>query len=88
MSEKNRFRPRVEAFEDRITPSQQSSHGGDVVSVGGVLAVMPSAAPASLRTIQINQQVAEIILPEGDVIPGHGLKTAEAHTPVVDWMPT
>jgi len=89
MSVTNRFRPGVEAFEDRITPTS-SGHAGDsnVVSLGGVLAVAPPAAGAPEQSIQINQQVSHIILPDGDVLPGHGLKTAEAHTPVVDWTPT
>ena len=54
----------------------------------GVLEVTPPAAQASPQTIDIHQQVSHITLPDGDVLPGHGLKTAEAHAPVVGWTRT
>ena len=85
MASRSRFRPGVEALEGRITPS--ISEGG-VATVRGVLAVMPPASQAAAPTVTIHQQVSSVTLPSGDVLPGHGLKTADAHTPVVDWTPT
>ena len=84
----NTFRPRVEALEDRLTPMRKSGGSAAVDVFVGVLAITPPAAGASPHVIQIHQQVAQITLPDGAVIPGHGLKTAEAHSPVVDWTPT
>jgi hypothetical protein len=98
MSVKIRFRPGVEALEGRTTPSitspiseggvTASVTGGSVATLKGVLAVTPPAAQAPAQTIDIHQQVSHITLPDGDVVPGHGLKTAEAQNPVVSWIPT
>jgi hypothetical protein len=85
MSAKSRFRPCVETLDNRITPSITE---GGVATFTGVLAVTPPTAPAPVQTVHIHQQVSAVTLPSGDVLPGHGLKTAEAHTSVVDWTPT
>jgi len=81
--EKN-IRLQLEVLEDRLTPAVDAF----IWFRAGVLDITPPAAEASPHTVQINQQVAQVTLPSGDVLPGHGLKTAEAHTPVVDWTPT
>src|SRR5262249_39906258 len=73
-------RPHLEPVEDRLVPSV-SGHGGDSNVVQGVLAVAPPAAQVSPQTVNVNQQVSQITLPSGDVLPGHGLKTADVHTP-------
>src|SRR4051794_4390227 len=80
------FRPTVESLEDRRTPSAHT--GGIVTGIGGVVRVTPPAAQGSPHAIDMHQQVAGVTPPGGAVVPGHGLKTAEAHTPVVDWTPT
>ena len=88
MSVANRFRPELEALGARITPSNIIFEYDQPFFVQGVLLVAPSAAQAPTQTVSINRQLAENRLPDGDVLPGHGLKTAEAHTPVVTWTPT
>src|SRR5262245_51708606 len=77
------FHPKIESLEDRITPIINS-----IEFRTGVLLITPPVAQAVPHTIQINQQLAQITLPNSNVISGHGLKTAEAHTPVVEWTPT
>jgi hypothetical protein len=54
----------------------------------GVVEITPPADQAPSQNVQINHQVSQVTLPSGDLLPGHGLKTAEANTPVVDWTPT
>ncbi len=89
------FRPTLEALEDRVVPtvfttkidwSGPGDEGPEERS--GVLAITPPAAQVSPHTVQINQQVAQVTLPSGDVIISHGLKTAEGQTAVVNWIPT
>ncbi len=70
----------LEALESRLAPA--------VDAFIGVLTVTPPAAQVSPQTVQIGQQIAQVTLPTGGVIIGHGLRTAEGHTPVVDWTPT
>lgn len=54
----------------------------------GEVLVTPPAAQAESHTVQIKRQSPEVTLPTGNVLPGQGLKTAETHTPVVNWTPT
>ena len=79
-----KVRLQMEVLEDRLTPAVDAF----IYFRAGVVAITPPAAQVSHDTVQINRQVAQVALPTGDVIIGHGLKTAEAHTPVVDWTPT
>jgi hypothetical protein len=102
IAEKNRVRLSVEPLDERISPSNllgplPPSDPQVVASfeikkttdkVDGFFTVTPSAAQASPHVVEINQQVVQVNLPTGEVLPGHGLKTAEAHTPVVDWTRT
>ena len=102
IAEKNRARLSVEPLHERIVPSNLlvswPLSAPQVVasfeikkttdSAGGVFTVTPSAPEASPHVVEINQQVVQVNLPTGEVLPGHGLKTAEAHTQVVDWTRT
>jgi hypothetical protein len=85
---KNRVRPCLESLDDRLVPSFGIENPTTIGSVHGVLTITPPAAQASPHTVQISHQVSQVPLPSGKVLPGHGLKTAEAHNPVVDWTPT
>jgi hypothetical protein len=85
MSAGKYVRPKLEALEDRITPLADGSVRGVVT---GVLTVTPPAAQVAPQTIDINQQVAQVNLPNGNVISGNGLKTADVQTPVVTWTRT
>ncbi len=73
-------------FTTKIDWSGPGDEGPEARS--GVLAITPPATQVSPHTVQINQQVAQVTLPSGDVIIGHGLKTAEGQTAVVNWIPT
>ena len=80
----------VEPLGERIVPSVSLAtvFTTKIDFRGGVLLVTPPADQASPHSINMQQQVVQISLPDGELISGHGLKTAEAHTPVVDWTPT
>jgi hypothetical protein len=80
----------IEALEERSVPALLLGNGNDTFTLTrtGTLDVAPPADQVSPRSVHINQQVAQVNLPTGDVIVGHGLKTAEASTSVVTWAPT
>jgi hypothetical protein len=88
------FRPGVEILEARVNPGVAAGWdpcpGGcvQITRSTGVLTVTPPAAQVAPQVTTINQQVASIMLPTGEVLSGHGLKTADAQTPVVTWTRT
>ena len=73
---------------DRSGPGDEGPESASPVFRSGVLRITPLGDEASAHTIVINTQVSQVSLPSGEVIPGHGLKTAKAQNPVVDWTPT
>ena len=80
------FRPKLEVLEDRNIPYINAYNA----FTGGLLVVTPPAHAVVSQPIEIviHKQLVNIVPPNGESFPLHGLKNADAKNDVVDWQPT
>lgn len=77
------FRPKLEVLEDRTCPYINAYRTGLLVITP------PNEVKVSQPIeIEINKQLANATLPNGESFPLHGLKKAGGNSEAVDWQPT
>jgi hypothetical protein len=80
----SKFCPKLEVLEDRNIPYINAYNA----FIGGALVITPPTTVPQPIEIAINKQLVNIVPPNGESFPLHGLKNAEAKNDVVDWQPT